>query len=69
LVLASFLLIAMIFALRIFDLFLSTLPDTFFTILEILASLALAALSYLLIAAFLAFEAVRSYFLRAATFF
>jgi hypothetical protein len=37
--------------------------------LEILASLALAALSYLLIAAFLAFEAVRSYFLRAATFF
>jgi len=59
----------MIFALRIFDLFLSTVPDTFLTILEILASLALAALSYLLIAAFLAFEAVRSYFLRAATFF
>ena len=34
-----------------------------------MANLALAALSYFLMAAFLAFEAVRSYFLRAATFF
>ena len=34
----------------------------------IFANFALAALSYFLMAAFLAFDAVRSYFLRAATF-
>jgi hypothetical protein len=49
------------------------LPSTFFvtnfTFAEILASLALAALSYALIAAFLAFGASASFFLRAATFF
>jgi hypothetical protein len=62
-------LIAAIFALRALDLLYATLPDTFLTLAEILASLALAALIYLLMAAFLAFGALRSYFLRAATFF
>jgi hypothetical protein len=69
LVLASFLLIALILALIIFENFLSTFPETFLTILEILTSLALAALSALLIAALLAFGALRSFFLKAATFF
>jgi hypothetical protein len=69
LVLASFLLIALILALIIFENFLSTFPETFLTILEILKSLALAALSALLIAALLAFGALRSCFLKAATFF
>jgi len=52
-----------------FDYLPATDFETLLTLALILANLALAALSYLLIAAFLAFEAVRSYFLRAVTFF
>jgi hypothetical protein len=39
---------AAIFAKSFFDLFFSTLPETFLTKAEILTSLALAALSYLI---------------------
>jgi hypothetical protein len=67
--LASAFLIAAILALRAFDFLPATIFETLLTLAVILANLALATLSYLLIAAFLAFEAVRSYFLRAATFF
>ena len=68
-ILASLFFIELILLLIIFEFFESTLPETFLTIFEILTSLAFAALSYLLIAAFLAGEALRSAFLRAATFF
>lgn len=47
----------------------STVLVTFLALDEILASLALAALSYALIAAFLDLGASESFFLRAATFF
>ena len=67
--LASAFLIAAILALRAFDFLPATDFVTFCTLAVILANLALAALSYLLIAAFFAFGAVRSFFLRAATFF
>jgi hypothetical protein len=67
--LASLALIELILPLIIFDLLESTLPETLFTTAETLASLAFAALSCLLRAAFLAFGALRSYFLRAATLF
>jgi hypothetical protein len=52
-----------------FDYLPATDFETLLTLALILANLALAALSYLLIAAFLTFETVRSYFLRAVTFF
>ena len=68
-ILASLFFIELILLLIIFEFFESTLPETFLTIFEILTSFAFAALSYLLIAAFLAGEALRSAFLRAATFF
>ena len=69
LALASAFLIAAILALRALDFLPATDFVTLYTLAVILANLALAALSYLLIAAFLVFEAVRSFFLRAATFF
>ena len=69
LALASCFLIAAIFALRALDFLPPTNFETLLTLAVILANLALATLSYLFMAAFLAFEAVRSYFLRAATFF
>ena len=69
LALASAFLIYAILAFRAFDLLPPTAFETLWTLAVILANLALAALSYLLMAAFLAFGALRSYFLRAATFF
>jgi hypothetical protein len=62
-------LISAIFAFRALDFLPATKFVDLLTLAVILANLALAALSYFLMAAFLAFEAVRSYFLRAATFF
>ena len=47
----------------------STVLVTFLVLFAILTSLALAALSYALIAAFLDLGASASFFLRAATFF
>jgi hypothetical protein len=62
-------LIELILPLIIFVLLEATLPETFLTTAETLESLAFATFSFLLRAAFLAFGALRSYFLRMATLF
>jgi len=69
LVFASAFLIAAILALVALDFLSATTFETLRTLALILTNLALAALSCFFIAAFFALEAVRSYFLRAATFF
>jgi hypothetical protein len=62
-------LIAAILAFKALDLLPPTAFETLYTLAVIFANLAFAALSYFLMAAFLAFDALRSYFLRTATFF
>jgi len=60
---------AAILALRALDFLPATTFETFWTLVVILANLAFAILSCALMAAFLAFGASESFFLRAATFF